>query len=186
MCTSVSIVWLSISVRGILVSGKLAPLLLGTIFLVAGRPAPFVTRISVLSFFVLSLPVTGPTSSAFSYSNESIATTGIVGSAKSFIRVFSRDGIVNLTSKVLLVYFQSLVHLIFLLDLTSKILLVFLLLITVELFTRRFLVEKLLVKFYYKNILLKFSFVVFYPRVCSGSGMGKRSKTWLVWHNFGL
>ena len=151
MCTSVSILKLSISVRGILGSGKLAPLLSRTLFLVAGRPAPFFSRSSVLVFFVLSLSVTGPTSSAFSYSNESIATTGIVGSVKSFIHLSSRDGIVNLTSKVLLVKFQSLIHVLFLLDLTSKFLLDFLLVIIVELFTSRFLVETLLVKFYYKK-----------------------------------
>ena len=48
-------------------SGKLEPLLSGAVFLVAGRPAPFVYSIRVLSFFVISLPVTGPTPSAFSY-----------------------------------------------------------------------------------------------------------------------
>ena len=122
LCTSVYILWSSIYVRGILGSGKLAPLFSGTLFLVARRPAPFVAIISILSFF-LSLPVTGPTSSAFNYSNESIATTEIFESVKLFIYVSSRDGIVNLTSKFLLVDFQSLVHVIFLLDLTRKILL---------------------------------------------------------------
>ena len=120
LCTLVSIVRLGIAVRGSLVSGQMAPLLSGAVFFVAGRLALFVSIISVLRFFVLSLPVTGHTSSAFSYSNESIATTVIVGSVQSFILVLSRYGIFNHTSKVLLVDFQSLIRMIFLLDLTRK------------------------------------------------------------------
>ena len=125
LCNVVSIVRLSISVRGILGSVQLAPFFLGAVFLVAGILAPFFSSISVLRGFVLSLPVNGRTPSAFSYSNESIATTGIFGSVRSFILVSSRYGIVNHPSKFLLVYFQSLICVIFLLDLTSKILLDF-------------------------------------------------------------